>query len=145
MTRTPVAAAGTTPLTSAAGGTAPPTMVAAGAMNTAATATTATVMASNTTAAAAVAATITKTTTAASAGFVQPVTIQTLVLTLAFIPAPFLCDALFNKGTANPLKLIIKARKAATDFQNHHQGVVGFRNVSAHSHVDAFTNWAFAI
>jgi hypothetical protein len=37
------------------------------------------------------------------------------------------------------------AHEAAIDFQNRHQGVVGFRNVSAHKHMDPFTNWVFAI
>jgi hypothetical protein len=45
----------------------------------------------------------------------------------------------------DPFKIIIKARKVATDFQSHHQGLVGFRNVSAHDHEDASTNWAFTI
>jgi hypothetical protein len=140
-TRTPVAASGKTPSTSAAGGTAPPTVVPAGAVNTAGTAITATVMALNTTAAAAVAATAIPTTTVA----VQLATVQTLMLTSAFIAAPFLRDALFNEGMTDPLKLIIKACKAATDFQNCHQGVVGFRSMSAHNHANAFTNWALAI
>jgi hypothetical protein len=140
-TRTPVAAAGTTPPTSAAGWMAPPTVVAAGAVNAAGTATASTVTVLNTTVAAAVAATTITTTTAA----IQPVTTQTLMLTLAFIPAPFLHDTLFNEGTTDPLELFIKACKVATDFQNCHQGVVGFRNTSAHNHADAFTNWAFAI
>jgi hypothetical protein len=140
-TRTPAAAAGTTPSTSAARGTAPPTVIPAGAANAAGTATAATVTALNTTAAAAAAATAITTTTVA----IQLAMMQTLVLTLAFIMAPFLRDALFNKGTTDPLKLIIKAGKAATDFQNRHQGMVGFRNMSAQDHTDAFTNWAFAI
>ncbi len=70
---------------------------------------------------------------------------QTLELTSAFIVAPFLHVALFNKRMADPLELITFAREVATDFQNCHQGVVGFWNVSAHKHVDTFTNWAFAI
>jgi hypothetical protein len=83
-------------------------------------------------------------TSGAMAGAVQLVTMQTLKLTLAFI-TPYLRDALFNKKTTNPLELIVLAREAATIFQNRHPGVVGFRNMSAHEHMDAFTNWAFAI
>jgi hypothetical protein len=101
----------------------------------------ATVTASNTTAAVAMAATAITTTTVA----VQPATTNTLMLTLVFIAAPFCHDALFNKGTTDPLELIIKARGVATDFQNLHQGVVGFKKVSAHDHADAFTNWVFTI
>ncbi len=70
---------------------------------------------------------------------------QTLELTSDFIPAPFLHVALFNKGATDPLELIILACEAATDFQNCHQGVVGFRNMLASKHADAFTNWAFTI
>ncbi len=83
--------------------------------------------------------------TVAAAGAVQPITMQTLELTLAFIVAPFLCSALFNEGATNPLELITLACEAAIDFENRHQGVVGFRNVLANKHVDAFTNWAFAM
>jgi hypothetical protein len=72
-------------------------------------------------------------------------TMQTLEFTSAFIAAPFLRDALLNRGATEPLELIISACKAATDFENRHRGVVGFRNVSASEHVEAFTNWAFAI
>jgi hypothetical protein len=84
-------------------------------------------------------------TSGATAGAVQPVTMQTLELMLAFIAFPYLRDALFNERTTDPLELIILACEAATDFQNHHQSVVGFQNMSAHNHVDAFTNWAFTI
>jgi hypothetical protein len=70
---------------------------------------------------------------------------QTLKFTSAFIAAPFLRDALLDGGATDPLELIILAREAATDFENRHRGVVGFGNVSASKHVEAFTNWAFAI
>ncbi len=84
-------------------------------------------------------------TSGAMAGAVQPITMMTIKLMLAFIAAPFLRDAQLNERTADPLELIILAREAATNFQNRHQGVVGFQNTSAHKHVDAFINWAFAI
>jgi hypothetical protein len=83
--------------------------------------------------------------TEATAGAVQLATTQTLKFTPAFIAAPFLRDALFNKGATNPLELIILARETATNFENCHQGVVGVRNMLASKHVEAFTNWAFAI
>ncbi len=67
------------------------------------------------------------------------------MLTSAFIAAPFLREALLNEGTTDPLKLFIKACEASTDFQNCHQGVVRLRNVLAHDHANAFTNWAFTI
>jgi hypothetical protein len=87
-------------------------------------------------------------TTAATVGTTgagQLATTQTLEFTSAFIAAQFLCDALFDGGETNPLKLIILACEAATNFENRHQGVVGFGNVLASKHVEAFTNWAFAI
>jgi hypothetical protein len=115
------------------GSEAPPT--AEGATNAAATATAVTAMTSDATTAA----------TIGTKGASQLATMQTLKFTSAFIAAPFLRDALFNGGATNPLELIILAREAATNFENRHQGVVGFGNVSASKHVEAFTNWAFAI
>ncbi len=59
--------------------------------------------------------------------------------------APFLCNALFNERSTNPLELIILAREAATEFDARHRNVAGFANASATDHVQAFTNWALAI
>ncbi len=59
--------------------------------------------------------------------------------------ASFLCNAIFNEKTSNPLKLIILAREVAIKFNARHQGMAGFAIVSALDHVAAFTNWALAI
>jgi hypothetical protein len=115
------------------GSKAPPT--AAGATNVAATATAVTATTSNATTAA----------TVGTTGAGQLAMTQTLEFTSAFIAAPFLRDALLDGGATDPLELIISAREAATNFENRHQGVVGFGNVSASKHMEAFTNWAFAI
>jgi hypothetical protein len=67
-------------------------------------------------------------------------TSQTIELTSAFVMAPFLCAAIFNEKTSDPLKLIILAQEAAMEFDVRHQGAAGFANVSALDHVAAFTN-----
>jgi hypothetical protein len=72
-------------------------------------------------------------------------TSQTIEVTSAFIMAPFLYAAIFNKKTSDPLKLIILAQESAMEFDAHHQGAAGFANASALDHVAAFTNWALAI
>jgi hypothetical protein len=72
-------------------------------------------------------------------------TSQSIELTSAFIMAPFLCDAIFNEKSLNPLELIIIAQDAAIEFDAHHRGVVGFANTSATVHANAFANWALAI
>jgi hypothetical protein len=59
--------------------------------------------------------------------------------------APFLCTAIFNEKTSDPLELIILAQEAAMEFNACHQGMAGFVNASALDHVAAFTNWALAI
>jgi hypothetical protein len=59
--------------------------------------------------------------------------------------APFLCNAIFNKKTSDPLKLVILAQEAAIEFNARHQGVADFANLSALDRVAAFTNWALAI
>jgi hypothetical protein len=59
--------------------------------------------------------------------------------------APFLCDAIFNKKSSNPLELIIILREAAIEFEAHHHVAVGFANASATVHANAFANWALAI
>jgi hypothetical protein len=59
--------------------------------------------------------------------------------------APFLCNALFDERSTNPLELIILAREAATKFNTRHRDVAEFADVSAADHVKAFTNWALAI
>jgi hypothetical protein len=59
--------------------------------------------------------------------------------------APFLCNALFDERSTNPLELIILAREAATKFDACHKDVAGFADVSAADRVKAFTNWALAI
>ncbi len=64
---------------------------------------------------------------------------------MAFIMAPFLCNALFDERCTNPLELIILVREAATKFDAGHRNVAGFANASATDHVQAFTNWALAI
>jgi hypothetical protein len=65
---------------------------------------------------------------------------QIIKVTSAFIMAPFLCNALFDKRSTNPLELIILAREAATKFDARHRNVAGFANASATDHVQAFTN-----
>ena len=78
----------------------------------------------------------------AAAAAAQATTVE---LTSAFLMAPFLSDALFDEKSTQPLELIILAREAAVDFDNRHQGVAGFGNVSAIDHAKAFANWAFAL
>ncbi len=75
----------------------------------------------------------------------QAMTTRNLELTLAFIMAPFLSDALFDERSVYPLELIILARKAAVDFDNCHQGAAGFGNTLAINHTSSFANWAFAL
>jgi hypothetical protein len=65
--------------------------------------------------------------------------------TSTFIVAPFLCDPIFANKSANPLKLILLAKEAATFFDTSHQGIAQFNNVSAKDHTTAFSIWAFAI
>jgi hypothetical protein len=71
-------------------------------------------------------------------------TSQTIKVTSAFVMAPFLCDAIFNKKSSDPLKLIVFAQEAAIKFDSCHQGEAGFTNASATDHAIAFTNWALA-
>jgi hypothetical protein len=54
---------------------------------------------------------------------------QTLEIPLAFIMAPFLCDAIFGERSTNPLELIIVAREAATEFDARHRDVAGFEGI----------------
>jgi hypothetical protein len=70
---------------------------------------------------------------------------QTLEIPLAFIMAPFLCNAIFGERSTDPLELIIIAREAATEFDARHWDVAGFEGVLAADHVKAFTNWAIAL
>jgi hypothetical protein len=70
---------------------------------------------------------------------------QTLEIPLAFIMAPFLCDAIFGERSTDPLELIIIAREAATKFDARHRDVARFEGVLAADHVKAFTNWAIAL
>ncbi len=80
-----------------------------------------------------------------AAATTQATTTRNLELTSAFLMAPFLSDALFDKRSVYPLELIILAREAAVDFDNCHQGAAGFGNTSAINHASAFANWAFAL
>ena len=73
----------------------------------------------------------------------QPTT-QTIEMPSVFIMAPFLCNAIFEERSSDPLQLIIAAREAATEFDARHRDAVGFEEVSAANHVEAFTNWALA-
>jgi hypothetical protein len=59
--------------------------------------------------------------------------------------APFLCDAIFNVKSLNPLELIIIAQEAAIEFDAHHCGMAGFANTSATVHANAFANWSLLI
>jgi hypothetical protein len=72
-------------------------------------------------------------------------TSQSIEVTSTFIPALFLCNAIFNEKSSNPLELIIIARKAAIEFDAHHCGAAGFANVSATVHANAFANRALSI
>jgi hypothetical protein len=72
-------------------------------------------------------------------------TTQLVELTSAFIMAPFLQDAIFNKKSTDPLQLIILAQEAANNFDGRHLGAAGFADASAMEHVNAFTNWALAM
>jgi hypothetical protein len=72
-------------------------------------------------------------------------TSQTIEVTLALVMAPFLCDAIFNKKSSDPLKLILLAQEAAIEFDYCHRGEAGFTNASAMDHAIAFTNWALTI
>jgi hypothetical protein len=67
-------------------------------------------------------------------------TSQLIEVTSAFIMAPFLCNAIFNKKSSNPLKLIIIAQEAAIEFDAHHCGAAGFANASTNVHANAFAN-----
>ncbi len=80
-----------------------------------------------------------------TAATTQAMTTRNLELTLAFIMAPFLSDALFDERSVYPLELIILAREAAANFDNRHQGAAGFGNTLAINHASAFANWAFAL
>jgi hypothetical protein len=53
-------------------------------------------------------------------------TIQLKEVTSAFIMAPFLCDAIFNEKSSNPLELIIIAWEATIEFDAHHHGAASF-------------------
>jgi hypothetical protein len=72
-------------------------------------------------------------------------TTQNVKPTSTFIIAPFLCNAIFNKKSSDPVELIILAQDAATEFDARHRGVEGFKTTSAKEHVTTFTNWALAI
>ncbi len=66
-------------------------------------------------------------------------------MTPCFIPAPFLRNAIFTEKSAEPLKLIITAKEAATFYDTSHRRVPSFENVSAKEHASAFSAWAFAV
>ena len=80
-----------------------------------------------------------RTTTVTSQPIVTPIN-QSIEVTLAFIMASLLCDAIFEERSSDPLKLIVLAWEAAIEFDICHPGTAGFANVSAADHDNAFAN-----
>jgi hypothetical protein len=62
----------------------------------------------------------------------QPIvapTNQIIEVTLAFVMAPFLCNAIFEERSSNPLELIVLAWEAAIEFNIHQRGTASFANM----------------
>ncbi len=83
-------------------------------------------------------------TTVTSQPIVAP-TNQSIEVTLTFVMAPFLSNAIFEESSSNAFELIVLAWEAASKFDICHSSMAKFANVSTIDHANAFANYVLAI